>query len=201
MSRAAPAFWLIAGPNGVGKTTYAFRSLEALTGSVNFINMAEIARGLSPLDPAAAEGDAARLALSRARELIAAGRTFAMETTMSGRVHLRLFEMARAVSMRTHLMYFSAASPEICLQRIARRVAEGGHDVPEPVVRRRFVRSHSNLPRYTAASDLWRLYETSGPRPCLALEGSGRVVAHRDETCLARANPALQGFARELGSV
>ena len=83
-------FWLIAGPNGVGKTTYAFKNVPAVSGSMNFVNLDEIARGLSPLEPRLAEREAARVALSRARHFIAEGAVFSMETTMSGRVHLDL---------------------------------------------------------------------------------------------------------------
>jgi predicted ABC-type ATPase len=52
MPNGHPTFWLIAGPNGVGKTTYAMRHLKSVSGSVNFVNLDEIARGLSPLEPA-----------------------------------------------------------------------------------------------------------------------------------------------------
>ena len=66
MPNGSPTFWLLAGPNGVGKTTYAMRHLRAVSGSIHFVNLDEIARGLSPLDPSAAQADAARVALSRA---------------------------------------------------------------------------------------------------------------------------------------
>src|SRR3954465_2256685 len=84
MPNGRPTFWLIAGPNGVGKTTYAMRHLRAVSGSINFVNLDEIARGLSPLDPSAAQIDAARVTLSRARGFLHARATFAMETTLSG---------------------------------------------------------------------------------------------------------------------
>ncbi len=195
---ARKRFWLIAGPNGVGKTTYAFKHVVAISGSVNFVNMDEIARGLSPLAPRAAEREAARIALARARAFIAQGVVFSMETTMSGHTHLLLMEEARAAGLSPVLLYFSVREPEISLQRIARRVVEGGHDVPEDIVRRRFVRSHLNLPKYTAAADLWRVYEASGPKPCLALEGRGEALDHRDDDCLAQASPLLRAFAESL---
>lgn len=192
-------FWLIAGPNGVGKTTYAFKNVPSVSGSLNFINTDEIARGLSPLAPRLAEREAARIALGRAREFIRAGEVFSMETTMSGHTHLGLMAAARERGLAPALLYFSVLAPEICLERIARRVAEGGHDVPEPIVRRRFARSHANLPAYTAAADLWRIYEASGPRICLAAEGSGTKLAYRDDgDCLAAANDAVKAFVATL---
>ena len=194
-------FWLIAGPNGVGKTTYAFRNIAAVSGSLNFVNLNEIARGLSPLKPELAEREAARTALARARDFMARGEVFTMETTLSGQTHLGLMREAKSAGMSPALLYFSVRDPEICLQRIARRVAEGGHDVPEPVVRRRFHRSHDNLASYCAAADLWRIYEISGPRPCLAAEGHGLRLVHADSDCLAAANLPVRSFvARIAGS-
>ena len=114
---------------------------------------------------------------------------------MAGQAHLRLLETARQNGLKTHLMYFSARSVDICLARIARRVAEGGHDVAEPIVRRRFARSLDNLPTYTGACTLWRLYDASDAKPCLALEGEGATLAHADVDCLAGSHQALQAFA------
>lgn len=187
-------FWLIAGPNGVGKTTYAFKNVPAVSGSMNFVNLDEIARGLSPLDPKLAERAAARIVLSRARDFMEAGEVFSMETTMSGHVHLALMNEARKNGLSPALLYFSVRTPEICLERIARRVAEGGHDVAEPIVRRRFERSHANLAEYCAAADLWRIYEASGNKPCLAAEGRRERVAHVDSECLGTANEMVQAF-------
>ena len=70
--------------------------------------------------------------------------------------------------------------------------------MPEGVIRRRFARSLANLPRYTAACDLWRVYDASGPRPRLAAEGARRAAAFIDEEVMASANQALRGFAEGL---
>jgi len=190
-AQPTPAFWLIAGPNGVGKTTFAFKRLKAVSGSIRFVNLDEIARGLSPLEPRAAERDAARLALLRARQSIAARETFSMETTLSGAAHLMLAREAKSAGMAVNLMYFSVRDPAICLERIARRVAEGGHDVPRELVIRRFGRSLDRLAAMIPLSDLWRIYEASGPQPALAVEGRGREIAFRDGDTLAKAHPDL----------
>ena len=181
-----PAFWLIAGPNGVGKTTYARARLEAISGSVNFVNVHEIARDLSPLRPSLAEREAAEVALSRARRFIGARATFAMETTLSGRAHLRLVRAAKEAGLATALMFFATADPEVCLARIARRVAEGGHDVPRDVALRRFERGAANFKVYAAEVALWRLYDASGPQPLLAAEGVGIRRTFEDDAVLKR---------------
>ncbi|HUZ66941.1 MAG TPA: AAA family ATPase [Beijerinckiaceae bacterium] len=172
---ASPSLFLIAGPNGAGKTTYAFRHIRSVSGSAHFVNLDEIARGLSPLDPPAGAQRAARVAIDLTRTLVASKTSFSMETTLSGRTHLRTLEEARKEGFRTVLLYFAVADPAICLTRIARRVAEGGHDVPEPDVRRRFVRSLQNLPAYAEHCDLWRVFDAnSAPIKVVAEGGPGR---------------------------
>jgi predicted ABC-type ATPase len=195
MSSDRPTFWLIAGPNGVGKTTFAFKRLKAISGSIRFVNLDEIARGLSPIEPKAAERDAARVALVRARQFIAARETFSMETTLSGATHLELARQAKAAGMAFHLMFFSVRSPVICLERIARRVAEGGHDVPREMVLRRFERSFQRLREIVPLADLWRVYEASGVQPELVIEGQGADVVWRNPDGLAGAHPFLAEFA------
>lgn len=175
MAETHPWFWLIAGPNGVGKTTYARAHLKAVAGTIRFVNADELARGLSPIDPEAGKVDAARLVLSRVRGHIAAGETFALETTLSGHAQLTAVEQARTRGFRIGLLYFTVPEMETCLERIARRVAMGGHPVPEVDVRRRFPRSMANFPRYAARADLWRLFDNRGAAALVA-EGTGPAL-------------------------
>ena len=109
-----------------------------------------------------------------------------------------LMRKARAHGLVPSLLYFSAKTPEICLSRIARRVAEGGHDVDETTVRRRFGRSLSNLLAYSGEADLWRIYEASGPKPCLAAEGSRLRLDVADADCLAAAHRGVRDFVQGL---
>lgn len=100
-----PTLWLIAGPNGVGKTSYARRYLRAVAGTERFLNLDEIARGLSPLTPtpdAETAAAAARALLRHAHENIARGRGFALETTLAGRTHLRMVAAARAAGFAAY---------------------------------------------------------------------------------------------------
>ena len=95
MTETRPQLWIVAGPNGVGKTTYAFRYIRAVSGSTSFVNLDEIARGLSPLDPSGEQRRSARVALDLTRSLIAEHRSFSLETTLSGRTHLMTIAAAR----------------------------------------------------------------------------------------------------------
>lgn len=119
--RGGPTLWLIAGADGVGKTTYAFRHLQAVSGSVHFVNMDEIARGLSPLDVDITRCAAARVALERIDELIEDRVSFSIETTLAGTTHLRTIDDARAHAFAVNLLYFSVAGSDVCLARRAAR--------------------------------------------------------------------------------
>lgn len=180
-----PAIWMVAGPNGVGKTTYAFRHIRAVAGSVRFINLDEIARGLSPIDPEAERTEAARIALDRFDAYLRAnggGGDFSLETTLAGLTYLRRLRRAKALGWRVHLLYFAVATPEAALSRIARRVSEGGHAVPEVDARRRFARSIANLPRYVALADMWRVFDNNGGQPKVAAEGRTGCIGYAGVT-------------------
>lgn len=175
-----PSLFLLAGPDGAGKTTYAFKNIRAVSGSARFVNLDEIARGLSPLDPPAAANRAARVALDFAHACIAERASFSIETTLAGRTHLRTVAAARAAGFAINLFYFAASSPDVCLTRIARRVAEGGHDVPAADVRRRFCRSLANLPAYAALCDVWRVFDVTRLPVRVAAEGRFRCLDARN---------------------
>lgn len=182
MDQPQPQVWIVAGPNGVGKTTYAFRHIKTVSGSTRFVNLDEIARGLSPLDPSAGQLRAARVALDLTRSLIAERRSFSIETTMSGKTHLRTIATARAAGFQINLLFFLVASPEVALSRIARRVSEGGHDVAAVDVRRRFDRAIGNLPAYIDQVDRWRVFDNVTLRPHVVAEGRRGCVALCERT-------------------
>jgi predicted ABC-type ATPase len=177
-----PILWLIAGANGVGKTTYARDHIQSYSGTKSFVNLDEIARGLSPFEPEAQRVRAARVSLNYLYSVldIAAPETgdldnrksISLETTLAGLTHLRTIDRAKANGWRVHLLYFAVSSPEVALARIARRVSEGGHDIPESDARRRFKRSIENFGLYSLQCDLWRVFDNNG-KPKVVAEGHG----------------------------
>jgi len=106
-----------------------------------FFNADEIASGLSPLDPSAGGIKAGRLLLSEIRDSIDRDETFALESTFSGKMYVRIFEGALSSGYDLELHYLWLANVEQAIARVRRRVRMGGHDVPEKDVRRRFKRS------------------------------------------------------------
>ncbi len=168
MSRPPPLVVLLAGPNGAGKSTSAARLLRGVLAVEEFVNADVIAQGLSAYRPEAASVAAGRIMLGRLRFLADERRDFAFETTLAGRGHARWVAELRAAEYRAHLTFLALPSAELALARVAERVRRGGHDVPEVVVRRRFIAGLRNLFEiYAEAVDAWQVYDNAdfaGPR-------------------------------------
>lgn len=126
------------GPNGAGKTTAAFKLLPTLLETHEFVNADEIARGLSPFNPEGSAIPAGRVMLERLHQLVMAGESFAFETTCSGRGHVRFLKRCRNDGYRLTLAFYWLPSAEVAIGRVAQRVRDGGHRIPEDVIRRRY---------------------------------------------------------------
>lgn len=166
---------IIAGPNGAGKTTFAETFLPEEAECPDFINADLIAGGLSPFDPSAAALRAGRMMMEEIRRRVRRRRSFAFETTLSGLTYVRLIRAWQRMGYRVKVVFLSLASPGLAVARVRARVAQGGHDVPETVIRRRFVAGLRNFnERYKALADSWVLYDNSGVRPVLMETGDRR---------------------------
>jgi predicted ABC-type ATPase len=163
---------IIAGPNGAGKTTFAREYLLKEVDCPDFINVDLIAAGLSPFDPTRASIQAGRIMLSEIQRRVRKGDSFAFETTLSGRVYARLIPQWRRSGYRVKLIFLSLPSADIAIARVATRVAQGGHDVANAVVRRRFVSGLRNFQDlYLHLVDNWWWYDNSGNAPQLISAG------------------------------
>jgi predicted ABC-type ATPase len=159
---------LIAGPNGAGKTTFAREFLPQEAACLNFINADLIAQGISPFRPEAAAVAAGKIMLQLIAECVKKGESFAIETTLSGRGYARMIPQWRNVGYRLTLYFLELASVDLAIQRVADRVAQGGHSIPEAVIRRRFTAGKEHfLHTYKPLADAWRHYENSGDEPML----------------------------------
>ena len=166
---------IIAGPNGAGKTTFATEFLPHEANCPIFINADLIAAGLSPFQPDGVALQAARIMLGRIHEHVARGESFAFETTLSGRGYATLIPRWRRHGYRVTLFFLRLPAPEVAIARVRQRVLEGGHDVPEEIVRRRFGAGWRNWERlYKSLVDDWAVYDNSGHTPVLLAEGSCR---------------------------
>jgi predicted ABC-type ATPase len=166
---------IIAGPNGAGKTTFAREFLPHEANCPDFINADLIAAGLSPFNPDAAAIRAGRLMLEEIDHRVALRRSFAFETTLSGRGYARMIPSWRNAGYKVKLIFLSLASAEEAIARVAMRVRQGGHDIPDHVVTRRFssgMRNFQEIYRYKV--DLWQWYDNSNELPVLVDEGENR---------------------------
>jgi predicted ABC-type ATPase len=159
---------IIAGPNGAGKTTFARSFLPAEAHLPRFINADLIAAGLAPFAPETAAIKAGRLMLEEIAGCARRGESFAFETTLAGLAYLRHIEQWRAQGYRVSLFFLSLPNVETAIARVAERVRQGGHNIPEAVIRRRFAAGLQNyLRHYRAAVDDWALYDNSGNAPVM----------------------------------
>ena len=140
-----PNLYIIAGPNGAGKTTASYNLLPGVLHCTNFVNADEIAHGLSPFAPETVPVQAGRIMLERIEELLPQGVDFAIETTLATRSYVQLVRRAQALGYKVHLIFFFLENEEQAIQRVAQRVSNGGHDIPEDDIRRRFKRGIYNL--------------------------------------------------------
>ena len=170
---AARRILVIAGPNGAGKTTFATEFLPNEADCPLFVNADLIAAGLSPFRAGLVAVQAARLMLRQIDEHARCGRSFALETTLSGRRYARRIPRWRAQGYRVKLFFLRLPTAEAAIARVAQRVSEGGHDVPEPVIRRRFHAGWRNFEHvYRDLVDAWVVFDNSGEAPKLVAEES-----------------------------
>ncbi len=167
---AQPTFYVVAGPNGSGKTTFALN--DPALKSIPFINADIEAERLSPGSPARAALAAGRKTLSHIAREIAARTEFALETTLSGHSTLAAIRQALAAGYAIDFTYICLSSPSLNVARVSRRVVAGGHHVPEEDILRRYSRSLQNLPAALALAERARVFDNTRdgkPRPILEI--------------------------------
>ena len=174
--------YIVAGPNGAGKTTFARQKLLELAGdpeatAVQFLNADEIERrtrvafATSELKRAAG-----RELLRLLHECIALKNDFMLETTLSSKRYALQIPEWRSLGYHVELTYLQLASVDDSIARVRRRVAAGGHNIPEADLRRRFVRSLENLGNvYKAVVDKWTIYDSLEGELRLADTGGQRI--------------------------
>lgn len=179
---AKPLLLVLAGPNGAGKSTF-FEVYLAESG-LPFVNADRLALRISPSDPMAVAYQAAELAETERRQLLAEGRSFCMETVFSdpAGAKLGLLKDAQGAGYRVVLVFIGLAGPELSMARVIQRVEEGGHDVPDEKLYSRFPRTLANLKaalRFVELALLFDNSEVESPYRFVALcrGGSSLIVA------------------------
>jgi len=169
---AAKRVIMIAGPNGAGKTTFAGEFLVHEAVCPRFINADYISAGLSPFAPETAAVRAGRIMLAEIRECVRKKESFAVETTLAGRRYIQQVAKWQRVGYGVKLIFLCLQSVDIAIRRVAARAAQGGHNVAEETIRRRYAAGWRNFNAvYKTLVDAWAVYDNSGPQPLLMDEG------------------------------
>lgn len=161
-----PNIYMIAGPNGAGKTTSAMALLPDVLHCHEYVNADTIAMALSPFKPESTAIKAGRLMLDRIHQLASQKQDFAFETTGASKSFAPFLENCKKQGYKLISLYLWLDSVEIALKRVAFRVENGGHDIPEPIVRRRYHRGLQNFfDLYVPLSNEWQFYDNSASFP------------------------------------
>jgi predicted ABC-type ATPase len=159
---AKPKIIIIAGPNGAGKTTFAREFLPSEASCPVFINADLIAAGLAPFAPEKAALAAGRLVLKLIDQHVNKTESFAFETTLSGRGYLKVIPRWQALGYRVELLFLRVPDVQFAKERVALRVSQGGHSIPEDVIDRRFKAGWDNFQNhYKLIVDEWSLIDAS----------------------------------------
>ena len=165
--------YIIAGCNGAGKTTASFTILPEVLDCKEFINADEIAKGLSPFQPESVAMQAGRIMLARMDELLQKGETFAFETTLATKSYKQKIEWAQANGYEVTLLFFWLCNVAMAKERVAQRVAEGGHNIPLETIERRYYNGITNLfAIYIDMVDICYIFDNS--------EGRKELIAQKE---------------------
>jgi predicted ABC-type ATPase len=177
-----PEILVLAGVNGAGKSSVAGTALEQRGAAYYNPDRATrqyVEAGLSLDDANSRAWERGRAQLERA---IAEGTSYAFETTLGGRTITRLLLHAADAGQRVRVWFVGLSSPELHIERVKERVARGGHDIPEPMIRDRWKSSRENLVRLLPHLAELDLYDNSVPaRPDAGIPPRPLRVLHARE--------------------
>lgn len=174
---AMPDILIIGGPNGAGKTTFAREYLPNEAGCPRFVNADLIAEGLSPFSPTLAAVRAGKLMLEEIERLSSRWESFAFETTLSGMLWARKIPVWQRAGYRVEIIFLRLPDADMAVRRVAARVRQGGHGVPEETVRRRFAKGLRNFQDvYSPLADAWSMYDNAATPPILLAKGGTHAL-------------------------
>jgi len=172
-----PRMYIISGCNGSGKTTASYTLLPEMLECNQFVNSDEFAKSLSPFNPSEASVTASRYMLQKIYYLLENNMDFCVETTLATRSLMGIIHDAKSRGYTVCILYFWLKSPEMAIARVKDRVAAGGHNIPENVVRRRYYMGLTYFfETYAPVCDRWILADNSNTPFTVVAEGNADVV-------------------------
>ena len=176
--------YIIAGCNGAGKTTASFTILPDILDCKEFVNADEIAKGLSPFQPEKVAFEAGRIMLNRIDELFKNQENFAFETTLATKTYRQKVKFAKENNYNTTLLFFWLRNSNLAKERVKTRVKEGGHNIPNDIIERRYMNGIKNLFNiYLEIVDQVLIFDNSEGKPILIAEKNfgEEIVIHNLE--------------------
>ncbi|MEM6755887.1 MAG: zeta toxin family protein [Planctomycetota bacterium] len=190
-----PRIVVLAGPNGAGKTTAAPFILRDALAIDTFVNADTIAAGLAGFAPETVALEAGRLMLQRLHALADRRQSFAFETTLASRSYAPWLRRLKTDGYRISLIFLALPSPDTAIARVAQRVRQGGHHVPDRTVRRRFTAGIRNFfELYQKLADEWTVYDNADDMRCRVATGHGDTL---DEIADSAAWEAFQYIGQQ----
>lgn len=185
--------YIVAGPNGSGKTTFAREFLPNYAKCSHFVNADLIAQGLSPFSPGQVAIKSGKLVLEQIKEYTKSKIDFGFETTMSGVTYLRYFKMLKKNGYKINIFFLWIPSSQLAVLRVKDRVAQGGHNVPTIDVKRRFKRSIDKFfKEYRLLADKWILFNNAETIP--------KIIARKQNAHIEIINQTLfNGIIKKAG--
>lgn len=169
-----PYIIVIAGPNGVGKSTFAKWYLLTYPDCEGIVDPDAIARGLDIPSESERAIRAGRFALECIDRNIKEGKSFAIETTLSGKTLSRTLKQAKRSGYYVAIVLLQVVSRDVTSTRIEQRVKEGGHNIPEVDQVRRFDRCYTNFYEiYQGTCHEWTIYDARSQRARKIQSGRG----------------------------
>jgi predicted ABC-type ATPase len=173
--------WMLVGGNGAGKSTFYDQVLKPL--GMPFINADLIAKELYPDNPEAMSYQAAKLAENLRYEHLEAGDSFCFETVFSHPSKIDFIARAKALGYQVILVVIHVGDSTLNRARIAQRVAEGGHNVPDEKVVARIPRMLTHIRQAIPLCDQVRVLDNSRLdqpfMPVITIRGGERII-HMD---------------------
>ena len=168
-----PNLYIISGCNGAGKTTASYTILPEILNCKEFVNADEIAKGLSPFQPETVAFHAGRIMWERINELLDQNVDFAIETTLTTLSYQKTIELAKTKGYTVTLLFFWLNDVNLAIERVKTRVMEGGHNIPEEVIIRRYKKGIKNLTKvFVNLCDYWLVIDNSSRPYTFIAEGN-----------------------------
>ena len=167
--------YIISGCNGAGKTKASMTILPEILNCKEFVNADMIAIGLSPFQPEKVAFEAGRIMLERINFLMKTNQSLAIETVLATKSYKNKLLKAIENSYKVKLLFFWLPTYKMAINRVAIRISEGGHNIPEDIIKRRYFRGIENLFKiYLPLCTSWIIFDN---------ENESKLIAEKNNYC------------------